>query len=235
MQNDKITLKDLSIFSNDGGSDVFGLLDFNTTRAGRECLRKHILEPPQNFDALQRTQAVVRFWSQHPDLWPTIISNGTLVMLEKFFEAADESAAPPSGLSLVLGPFFQKLLNRNQYFFTQFSISHLSDFLKGCQQLTEILKREDVPASLQAALQDIAGELKEARLLQDVIAVNKETPFAELQRLSYHARREMKNMVYRLIGHYAHLDACQSMGKATRQLKWVFPKMVESKPVCFEE
>lgn len=232
MQNDKITLKDLSVFTADSGGGVFSLIDHTATQAGRERLQQLVQHPPDTYEQLQALQDTIKFWSQNLQLWPAVISNGTLVMLEKFFESADVSA-PLTGLAKALGDFFQKLLNRNEYFFTQFSISHLSDFLKGCTELVEILKQHDVPPLLRQSLEDIASEL-EHRLVPELLTVDKKTPYAELTTLSYRARREMKNMVYRLIDHYARLDAWRSLAQATVKNKWVFPVLQPSLPVTFE-
>src|SRR5579875_2090395 len=148
MHNDKTTLKDLSIFTADPGGGVFGLLDHTTTHAGKEMLRKHIYHPPGNYNLLVQLQQVIRFWSANPSFWPESISNGTLVMLEKFFESADNAAPPGGGLNMLLGAFFQKLLHKNEYQFIQFSLSHLSDFLQGCKYLTDLLDK-DVPELLK--------------------------------------------------------------------------------------
>ena len=159
MLNDKTTLKDLSVFTSDAGGGVFGLLKHCTTQVGQEALCKHILNPPDNLPLLQALQNTVRFWTRHTGEWPDIISNGTVVMLENFFEASDHEP-PQSGLSAVLGNFLHKLLNRQQYEYAQFSVSHISDFLKGCMQLTELLKHPDLPSLLRAELESVQKELQ---------------------------------------------------------------------------
>ncbi len=231
MQNDKITLKDLSIFSQDSGGGVFGLLDNTTTHAGRDTLRRHIMAPPDNYQALQELQDAVKFWAEHTSLWPTDVSNGTMLMLEKFFESADV-ATPPRGLTFSVGVMFQKLFNRNEYFFTEFSLSHLADFLRGCSKLAAIAQEHEVPSLLKKELKEIEENLAH-RLTADLVKVNKQTPYAELSKLSYRARREMKNTVYRLMHHFARLDAWQSMAKATINNKWVFPVLQPPRPVVF--
>jgi DNA mismatch repair protein MutS len=233
MQNDKVTLKDLSIFTSGEGGGVFSLLDHTTTQAGKDMLRKHVQRPPDNVELLQELQDAIKFFTNHTHLWPGIITNGTLVMLEKFFEGADNITAPPTGIGLVLGKFMQKLLNKNEYFFAQFSLSHLSDFLRGCLQLTEILKQENVPVLLQRELNAMQQEL-EHRLTADLININKDTAYKDLSILNYKARREMKHMVYRLVDQYAKLDAWQAMAKATVANKWVFPVLYPSLPLRFE-
>lgn len=232
MLNDRITLKDLSVFTSDAGGGVFALLDHATTQAGRDHLRAHIQHPPDTYERLCATQDVIRFWTGHFHLWPGVISNGTLVMLEKFFESADNISAPPGTINLMLGPFFQKLLNKSDYFFTQFSLSHLSDLLKGCTQLVDILKVEGVPALLQHELEVMREELQH-RLVPELIAINKNTPYRDLANLNYKARREMKNIAYRLIKQYARLDAWQSLAKATKQHNWIFPRLSPPLPASF--
>jgi DNA mismatch repair ATPase MutS len=232
MQNDKTTLRDLSIFTA-SGEDISALIDKTTTAAGREALRHYVRNPPDSYERLLAMQDVVRWWSNNGHKWTTTISNGTLVLLEKFFDAADGEHTP-AGLSLVLGNFFQKLLNRNQYTFIQFSLTHLSDFLRGCTELVALLKeRAHLPTSLISELELIEAELKHP-LVPQLVTLDKDTPYNTLSRLSFRARRELKNITFRLIEHYARLDAWQSMGAATFALKWHFPKLLPPLPVRFK-
>ena len=233
MQNDKTTLKDLSIFTSDGSGGVFALIDRATTQAGREALRRHIQHPPDSAGHLADVQAVVKYWAANAHEWPQEISNGTLVMLEKFFDSADHVASPPTGITLLLSSFLQKLLNRNQFFFTQFSISHLSDFLKGCSRLVKLTECGPLPGLLGREL-DILREGLEHRLADEIMAVTRETKYAELARLNYLARREMKNMVHRLMLSYARLDAWRAMAVATTEHGWAFPELAPAQPLVFE-
>ncbi len=233
MQNDKTTLRDLSIFPSDGSGGVYALIDHAITHAGKDTLRRHIQNPPGTFEKLKEQQDTIKFWSAHLELWPTIISNGTLVMLDKFFESADSISTPPTGVTLLLSSFFQKLLNKQEYFFTQFSLSHLSDFLKGCTQLAETASVAGVPAPLKRELDAIKEGLAH-RLTPEVLEITKHTKYNDLLLLNHRVRREMKNMVYRLISSYAKLDAWHAMAKATIENKWIFPELLPEIPVCFE-
>ena len=233
MQNDKTTLRDLSIFPSDGSGGVFALIDHTVTQVGRDMLRRHIQNPPDTFEKLAELQDAIKFWSSHLDLWPTIILNGTLVMLDKFFESADHTSTPPAGVTLLLSSFFQKLLNKQEYFFTQFSLSHLSDFLKGATQLAEISSIPGVPPLLRRELDAIETELAH-RLTPEVIAITKQTKYNDLLLLNHRVRREMKHMVYRLINSYAKLDAWHALAKATIENEWVFPELLPVVPVYFE-
>lgn len=230
MQNDKTTLKDLSFFA-PGDAGIFHLLDHTATQAGREMLRKHVLHPPETFEDLISLQQAVRFFANHPEAWTSTILNGTIVLLEKFFEAADSAPNPPQGLTLLITAFFQRLLNRNAYSFTQFSISHLSDFIKGCSELTALRSFPDLPLRLRRILEEMNAELESQPLVKELADVTKKTPFKDLARLSYQARRTLKNIVYRLIHHYAKLDAWHSLALATVRNNWTFPELTDSFPV----
>lgn len=232
MHNDKTTLKDLSIFMAESGGGVFSLIDHTTTLAGRDMLRKHIYSPPDTHELLQQLQDSIRYLSGAQAVWPTVISNGTIVMLEKFFESADNTATPPA-VGLALTGFLQKLFNRNEYFFTQFSISHLSDFLKGCTELAGMLSQQDLPPMLRTELQHMQDGLQHP-LVQDLAGISKNTSYTQLTRLSYRARRELKSTTFRLIAHYARLDAWHAMAVATQANGWIYPEVLPAIPVWYE-
>ena len=233
MQNDKTTLRDLSIFPADGSDGVFVLLDRTTTYIGRDVLRRHIQHPPDTHERLVAVQQCVRFLAAHRDKWPHLVLNGTIVMLDKFFEAADSVSPPPAGVALILSTFFQRLLHQREHIFTQFSLSHVSDFLKGCIQMTTLASLPDVPELLQTELKAISKELKHP-LVAEVTAVTAQTKYTQLAVLNYNVRREMKNMILRLMNSYARLDAWQAMGKATIEHGWVFPELLPASAVTFD-
>ncbi|HRO41934.1 MAG TPA: hypothetical protein PL009_03830 [Flavipsychrobacter sp.] len=231
MQTDKTTLKDLSFFAA-GDRGIFQLLDHTTTLAGKEQLRKHILSPPDSFEELFSLQEAIRFFSSQPEAWTSIISNGTLVLLEKFFESADGVAAPQSGFNLAFNSFLHRFLNIGELSFTQFSISHLSDFIRGCNELIALQENHNLPSRLRVVLEEMNDEIKNQRLAVEIISVRKDTSYKDLARLSYLARREMKNAIYRLMQHYGKLDAWHAMAVAAVKNNWTFPVLQPSFPVC---
>ncbi len=233
MRNDKTTLKDLSIFTADGSSGVFDLIDRTVTQAGREMLRKHIATPPDTFESLIEVQDTIKFWADNYDLWPKNILNGTLVMLDKYFESADSVSTPPSGIPLLLSSFFQKIFNKQEYFFIQFSLSHLADLFKGCKKLLEIIDQPGLPLLLSRELNLIKEELLHP-LVDTISGITKDTSYNELLKINYKARRELKNRTYRLIHSFARLDAWRSMAIATNEHRWSYPVLLPESPVCFQ-
>ncbi|MFA6149687.1 MAG: hypothetical protein WC716_00115 [Chitinophagaceae bacterium] len=234
MHNSKRTLKDLSFSGNETGGNIINLIDRCNTFVGRAVLQRQLIKAPQSFEALQEQQDAIRFWTKNAEKWPQLITNGTIVMLEKFYESADSYSGNPGGFSFLNGKVFQKLFNRNEYHFTQFSISHLSDFLKGC---SEFVKLADTEPALPSLLKNTFHEMKEKmehRLTKDLITINTNTPFKEVAQLSFHARREMKANIQHLIEQYARLDALFSLAKASMEHHWNFPEILAQHEVRLE-
>lgn len=233
MQNSKRTLKDLSFTSAEAEANIMNLIDRCSTLVGRNVLQRHILKSASSFPELQEQQAVIKYFAEHKDNWTDLITNGTIVMLEKFYESADSYSGHPGGMSIVGNKFFQKIFNRNEYHFTQFSLSHLSDFLKGCQEFVALLEhKQGLPKRLQELLEEMQHGLNH-RLTKDLMQIDKHTPFKEIVRLSFQARREMKIVVKQLIDRYAQLDAWHSLALATIENNWSFPTLMPQDDVCF--
>jgi DNA mismatch repair ATPase MutS len=232
MRTDKTTLQDLSVFGPEGG--VFHLLDHTLSAAGRATLRRMVESPPQSFEALVRVQEVVRWWQAHPQFWTGFISNGTVVMLERFFEAADSVAAPPSGFLGQLAPAIQKLFNRNEFTFVKFSVQQLADFYLGLQELvTKANEFPEVPARLRDVFTEISGSI-DLPLIDRLRSVTGQTPHNELAQLAYRARRELKTLTHQLLLQFAQLDAWRSLALATRHQNWQFPELLPEDEVRFE-
>jgi DNA mismatch repair protein MutS len=227
MVNDKTTLKDLSIFPADGTDGVFALIDRTTTFAGRDTLRQYVHQAPSTVAQLIAVQDTVKYWARNAHQWPTAVSNGTIVMLEQFFEAADQTTIPPAGLSLLLGSTLQKLLNKRAYYAARFTVGHLADFLKGCQQLTTLLSDSTLPPLLAQELQTIT-QLLQHRLAEPIASAGDRTSYSAMMRLQHQARRELKSTIQLLIAAYARIDAWRALAVAGNEHNWAFPVVTDT-------
>lgn len=230
MQIDNTTLNDLSFLK--GQESIFTILNKCTTQDGSSVLFNMIQRPPSTFKQLQEQQAAVRFWINNLSNWPTIISNGTLVMIRKFYESADGAPERPTGLNLMVSSIMQKVFNKDLYSFVRFSVTHLIDFLKGLHELVQ-LKANNPPPLIQSHLKafEIATSMP---LIQQLIGTDKNSSQKYLLNLSYRARREIKHLVLGLMQDYAFLDALQSMARATEANDWVFPEIMRSEEMMYE-
>lgn len=227
---DKKTLDDLSFFQ--GNHSIFSIINCCTTQAGTDILRKWVLSPPSSYGELRKRQEATSFWIQHIHSWPQHISNGTLVMVEKFFEYADNFGGKESSINLFINSILQKVFNKNAYSFIRFSIAHLVDFLKGCHELVQ-LKKNEPPVFVKEDIEFIEEGLLHP-LCQDLLNLKKEASQKRLIQLSYRAKKEIKQLVYKLMGRYARLDASQAMAKATVKEKWVLPSLLPAQSLHYE-
>lgn len=231
MKVDKTTLHDLSFL--EGTRSVFQLLNACTTQKGSEVLRRHILTPPANRADLLLYQDGVRFWMNHPDSWTEKISNGTLVMLESFFESADTAPERPTVWSLMMDSLLQKVFNKDAWSFIRFSISHLSDFMKGCAELTALRTRYTLPQAVLLELEALDTALQ-LPLCQQFLTMDASIGHRALLMAGFRARREMKATIYKMILHYARLDAMRALGLSAVRRGWNLPRIEETEVVTLE-
>lgn len=229
MQIDNTTLQDLSFHS--GTQSAFSLIDRCTTQAGTEVLKRHIQHPPLTFEALLHYQEAVKFWLKYTNKWPAVISNGTLVMLEQFYESAEGGIHKPSAFSLAMEALMQKLFNKNQYSYIRFSVSHLVDFLQGCSELVTLLSN-DPPLLVRQELEKMKA-VTALPLAASLMATAGDAAQKELIRLSYYARRNLSKQVDQLVVCYARLDAMRALAVATREHNWIMPDLQPSDKLHF--
>src|SRR5690242_5500306 len=86
MQIDKITFNDISIFHQEEEFSIFHKLDFTRTTGGKEWLRKFFTEPHDDLNKILGTQRVIRTLMEHVKDWPNDITNGTVLMMDKFLD-----------------------------------------------------------------------------------------------------------------------------------------------------
>jgi DNA mismatch repair ATPase MutS len=227
---DKTTLQDLSFLQ--GEHAVFTLINRCTTQAGTEALRKQVQAPPGTYEKLREQQDAVRFWMNHGDSWTKRVSNGTLVMIEKFYESADGIAGRTNALGLFINSMVQKVFNRNAYSFVRFSVSHLIDFLKGCNDLVQ-LEQYQPPVVILKELEAFK-EVLALPLCQSLLQINDDAPQALLMDMSYRSRREIKHIVLQMMERYARLDALQAMAVATLEHGWIIPELLPSEALHYQ-
>lgn len=222
MTIDHTTLQDLSFFK--GEKNIYALINRCVTQAGADLLKKHILYPPQDYGRLTAYRDSVLFFAKHIDDWDSTISNGTLVMIEKYFESAEAAMVKPNTLIIFADSILQKLFHKNQYSFARFSVSHLIDLMQGCNQLVQLLEKEP-PALVREELELLQHSL-ELPLCSELLATRPEAPLKQILLLSYRVRRELKHTIHKMMECYARLDALQSMARAGLEHQWAMPGLL---------
>lgn len=231
MNIDKVTLDDLSFLQ--GEHSVFSLIKEGCiTQEGTTVLKQHIQHPPDNFVLLHDYQDAVRFWIDHTEKWTKKISNGTIVMVQKFYETADLSLEKPNEISLFFSEIMQKLFHKKGHSFELFSISHLTDFLKGCFELSLLL--EEQPPQMVVELLTALKEGCQRPLVQQIIQTHEQTTHREWLDLGYQSRKQIRSLVYKMIQQFAALDALHAMALATQKNNWQLPELLPETALKYE-
>src|SRR5436190_8106190 len=161
MQIDKISFSDISIFHPEEEFSIFHKLNFTRTVGRREWLRKFFIDPHDDLEKILSTQRVIRTFMEHVKDWPTDISNGTVLVMDKFMDyALDPISEAPASFNNML----YKWLHSEDYAMVKYSITHFADFYRGLKQIAELLEGLELPASIKLYTDRIVRLLKEPPL-----------------------------------------------------------------------
>src|ERR1700739_3857823 len=97
MEIDKVTLTDLSIFNSEDEFSVFGKFNFCNTIGGKEQLLQNFSKPFSTIEEKQGVQQTLKLILKEQQFWPTQISNGTIMVIEKFYQATVDEIPSNSG------------------------------------------------------------------------------------------------------------------------------------------
>jgi len=123
MQIDKTSFSDISIFHPEEEYSIFNKLNFTRTVGGREWLRKYFSEPHDSLDKILGTQKVIRTLMEHVKDWPTDISNGTVLVMDKFLDyALDPISEAPASFNNLL----YQWLHSEDYSMVKYSVTHFA-------------------------------------------------------------------------------------------------------------
>lgn len=225
MQADKTTLNDLSIFNIEEEQSVFHYLNFTRTVGGREWLRHFISNPFDTVKDITNTQQVIKKIQTVLPAWnTTLISNGTIMVIEKYYETAVAEIPHNAG---AVGTLSYTIFNKEDFSFVRYSVKHFVDFFIGLQQLTELLSAEENPLALQIIIDQVKLRLNKAGL-QDMLPKDKPADLstAKLLTLGHYLKRRYKQEALELVEIYSKLDAYYSMACACQKHQLCFPEFV---------
>jgi DNA mismatch repair ATPase MutS len=225
MEIDKISFSDISIFHAEEEFSIFHKLNFTRTVGGREWLRKFFSEPHDDLKKILGTQRVIRTFMEHVKDWPTDISNGTVLVMDKFLDyPLDPISEAPASFNNML----YKWLHSEDYAMVKYSVGHFADFYRGIKKIAELLEELDLPANIKLYIDRINGLLKEPPL-QKLAETEPSQKFSTRQNLyfAYHLRGRYRSGTLDLIDIFSRLDAWYSMAVAVKTYGLCFPEFTE--------
>ncbi len=225
MQIDHTSFTDISIFHPEEEFSIFHKLNFTRTIGGREWLWKFFTDPHNDLQKIRGTQKVIRTFMEHIHHWPSEISNGTVLVMEKFLDyPIDPISEAPASFNNLLYPW----LHHADYSMIKYSMPHFGDFYRGLRQIADLLSGLDLPPAIKLYIDRINGLLKEPPLRKLSETQRGEKPGVR-QNLyfAYHLRGRYKNSTLELIDIFSRLDAWYSMAVAVKTFGLSFPEFIE--------
>ena len=225
MQIDATSFNDISIFHHEEEFSIFHKLNFTRTIGGREWLRKFFTEPHNDLKKILGTQTVIRTLMEHVHDWPTDISNGTVLVMDKFMDYALDPI--PENVNSINGLIY-KWLHSEDYSMVSYSVPHFADFFRGLRNVTSLMDGLNLPPNIQIYIDRINQLLREAPL-KELSQTRAREKFSIQQHLyfGYHLRGRYRSSTLELIDIFSRLDAWYSMAVAVKTYQLSFPEFVE--------
>lgn len=224
METDITTLNDLSIFNSEEEFSVFHKLDLTRTTNGREQLRTNFKTPLQSVEAIEGVQQTLQTILLSQQLWPLQISNGTIMVVEKFYHTTiDQIPSNPSTFT----SYNYKIFHGPDFSLVKYSLDHCYDFIKGMQLLIHHFLHEDSPLPLLQILSTAKKIISKEQFAIIEKNINAgQLSIQEQLRLANFLRYHYKQNMAELLAIYAQLDAWYGMALAIKQYSLVFPEFV---------
>ncbi|OYW19027.1 MAG: DNA mismatch repair protein MutS, partial [Sphingobacteriales bacterium 12-47-4] len=226
MQIDKQTFNDIAIFQNEEEFSVFHKLNFTRTNYGREWLKYFFNEPHSDLKRILGTQKIIQTLSEKLDQWPANISNGTLLVMEKYL---DYSLDPMPEHPNLINSFFYRALHSEDYSMIKYSVKHFADFFQGIRQLGLLFENVDLPAFFKIYIDRLLQLLREPAL-EKLASLKPDTKLSPMENIyfGFQLRNRYKTNTLELIDIFGRLDAWYSMAHAVKTFQLSFPTFIES-------
>jgi DNA mismatch repair ATPase MutS len=226
MHLDSTTYNDISVFHQEEEFSIFHKLNFTRTVYGKEWLRQFFSEPHHDLKKITGTQKIIRTLQEHLSDWPASITNGTLLVIEKYLDYnLDPIPEEPNAFNAGL----YKALHVEDYRMVKYSVEHFADFYRGIRQLIDLFSEQELPLFFKIYI-DRADQLLRETPLAKLSATRPGIKFTPVQNLyfGYHLRNRYKNDTLELLDIFGRLDAWYSMATAMKTYDLRFPAFVEN-------
>jgi len=230
MEIDNITYEDLSLFSTVEEISIFHKLDFTRTRGGQDMLLEYFNNPFSRLESIEATQAILALILEKMGEWPSSISNGTIMVMERFYETAVDDIPHGHNLPAALS---YKIFHSADYALVRYSVAHFADFVRGMLNLIDLLDKPGNPRLLSDLLERARRLLDQDILRQLANTSGKLNPIQVIY-YGHYIRHGFKTALQALVDIHHRLDAWYSMAMAMQQYGFSFPVFSEQEDPYLE-
>lgn len=224
MDIDKTSYNDLNIFHHEEEFSVFNKLNFTRTVDGRAWLLNFFNHPFSDQKQINEIQEILRSILDKIELWPVSISNGTMMVVEKFYESQIDSI--PSSANL-MNALTYKLFHTADFSLVRYSLSHFADFFRGMLQIIEMFDNDSCPVLLRSFLHR-AKDLMNKPIIIELAKreATKQFSWNEIIHFGNYIKDHFKHSLQDLSNIYGRLDAWYSMAFSIRKFNLAFPEFI---------
>ena len=147
MEVDVTTYNDLSVFHSEEEFSIFHKLNFTKTEEGKDWLYRFFKNPFSDAKLIVETQNIVRRILENETEWPTSISNGTIMVITRFYESSIDII--PSSPNLMEAINY-KVFHAPDFSLVRYSLIHFADFAPHDIPLFQNRMHEHDPAHAHA-------------------------------------------------------------------------------------
>jgi DNA mismatch repair ATPase MutS len=228
---DKITLKDIGLFDTDESEGLISHLNFCKSNGGKEQLDQYLAHPLNSIEAIEKRQkAIVVFINEIDFVHEMKITNGTTLVIEKFFGTAFKPI--PTQISYP-GAYWYQYINGADYALFKYSLEHLILFYENLNNWLLVFENKNENPIVATLVQNIKKLVQHPSLAN----LNAQSTLANPQKLltlAYFFRNHYKNNTLQLLQYFFELDAYYSMAMATKKFNFVFPTWIKSETPLLE-
>lgn len=162
---------------------------------------------------------------EHVDEWPSEISNGTLLVMDKFM---DYQLDPISERSNAVNSVLYKWLHSEDYSMVKYSVPHFADFFRGIRKIVSLLDALTLPPAISIYIERIRQVLKSEPLhLLSKVERGQKFSISENLYFGFYLRNRYRSNTLELMDIFGRLDAWYSMAVAVKTYKLSFPEFIE--------
>ena len=221
MELDNTTYNDLSLFQSEEEYSIFHKINFTSTVEGKAWLLKYFTSPFSDLKQITETQHILKTILNKLDHWPNTISNGTVMVMEKFYDSNIDTMPDSANYVNALN---YKLFHSADFSLVKYSIVHFADFFRGMFQIIKLFSETDSPALLKIFLER-AKQLMGSPVIQQLINRKNIGDPNWIETIYYgnYISKKFRLETYELIRIFGRLDAWYSMASAVHRYGLSFP------------
>jgi DNA mismatch repair ATPase MutS len=224
MDIDITTYNDLSLFHHEEESSVFHKLNHTRTSVGKFWLEKFFNAPFSDLKKIQETQQIISGILARLHEWPSSITNGTIMVMERLYESAIDII--PDNVNMV-NAFSYKVLHAPDYSLVRYSLTHFADFIRGFHAIIKLFQADKLPTTLNLLI-GRASDLLNHHLLHKLAQTNATRKLNARETILFgnYILYRFKGQMQELISIFGKLDAWQAMATTMAKHNLVFPTFV---------